>query len=75
MRKETLLAYFGSKSFRIAKRWRDLPPCYNGKHESPPGSRVTDNSTLWLWADANNSLSVQGFRPGGSTTPNEIVID
>jgi hypothetical protein len=36
---------------------------------------VTDDPTLWLWADANNSLSVQVFRPGGSTTPNEIVID
>ena len=34
-----------------------------------------ENSTLWVWADANYSLSVQVFRPDTSATPNEIVID
>jgi len=34
-----------------------------------------DKSTLWVWADANNSLSVQVLRPSSPNTPNEIVID
>ncbi|HYB36313.1 MAG TPA: hypothetical protein VEF72_11430 [Mycobacterium sp.] len=64
--------------------WRDLPPCYNDKydsnsatprHESPPGGWVMEDSTLWLWADASISLSVEVFRPGSTDTPNEIVID
>ncbi len=34
-----------------------------------------ENSTLWVWADANNSLSVQVFRPSSPNTSNKIVID
>jgi hypothetical protein len=56
--------------------WRDLPPCYNDTHhESPPEGWVLDDSTLWLWADANTALSVQVFGPSSTKTPNEIVID
>lgn len=56
--------------------WRGLPPCYNDtRHESPPGGWVSENSTLWVWADANTSLSVEVFRPSSTVTPNEIVID
>ena len=56
--------------------WRDLPPCYNDTHhESPPAGWVMDDSTLWVWADANTLLSVQIFRPSSAITPNEIVID
>jgi hypothetical protein len=61
---------------RGATRSRDLPPCYNDtRHESPPGGWVMDDSTLWVWADANTSLSVEVFRPSSTITPNEIVID
>lgn len=58
-----------------ATSWRDLPPCYNDTYENPSGGWVMENSTLWVWADANNSLFVQVFRPDTSATPNEIVID
>jgi hypothetical protein len=34
-----------------------------------------DKPTLWVWADADNSLSVQVLRPTSPNTPNEIVID
>ena len=55
--------------------WRDLPPCYNAtRHESPPGGWVMGDSTLWVWADANTSLSVEVFRPSSTITPTEIVI-
>ena len=54
--------------------WRDLPPCYNDKYESPPGGWVMKDSTLWLWTDGSISLSVEVFRPSSKTTPNEIVI-
>ena len=55
--------------------WRDLPPCYNDtRHESPPGGWVMEDSTLWVWADANTSLSVEVFRPSSTITPTEIVI-
>jgi len=32
------------------------------------------DSTLWVWADANTSLSVEVFRPSSPITPTEIVI-
>jgi len=61
---------------RGATWWRDLPPCYNGtRHESPPWGWVMDDSTLWVWADANTLLSVEVFRPSSTITPNEIVIN
>lgn len=60
---------------RGATWWHGLPPCYNDVHESPPGGWATEDSTLWVWADANLSLSVEVFRPSSTTTPNEIVID
>jgi hypothetical protein len=55
--------------------WRNLPPCYNDKHESPPGGWVMEDSTLWLWTDGFVALSVEVFRPSSEVTPNEIVID
>jgi hypothetical protein len=58
-----------------ATSWRDLPPCYNDKHERPPGGWVMDDATFWLWTDGSNSLSVQVYRPTSKSTPNEIVID
>jgi hypothetical protein len=77
-------AAFLSKQFASGRKydargatwWRALPPCYNGTHhESPPEGWVTDDSTRWVWADANTSLSVQIFRPSSTVTPSEIVID
>lgn len=60
---------------RGATWWHDLPPCYSDTHESPPAGWVLDDSTLWVWADVNISLSVQVFRPSSTITPDEIVID
>jgi hypothetical protein len=61
---------------RGATWWRGLPPCYNDMlHESPPGGWVMEDSTLWVWADASTSLSVEVFRPSSTITPHEIVID
>jgi hypothetical protein len=59
-----------------ATLWRDLPPCYNDTgDESPPEGWVLENSTLWVWANANTALSVEVFGPSGVITPDEIVID
>ena len=55
--------------------WRNLPPCYDDKDESPPQGWVMENATFWLWTDGSISLSVKVFAPSSKTTPNEIVID
>jgi hypothetical protein len=55
--------------------WRDLPPCYNSTHESPPSGWVQDDSTRWLWTDGSIALSVEAVRPGDADTSSEIVID
>jgi hypothetical protein len=64
--------------------WRDLPPCYNEKHEantapprheSPPRGWVMQDSALWLWTDGSIALSVQVFGPSSTDTPSEIAID
>jgi hypothetical protein len=59
-----------------ATSWANLPPCYNGEHESPPKGWALPDTTRWLWTDGSISLSVQIFRPSSSTAnPGEIVID
>ena len=59
-----------------ATSWGDLPPCYNGEHQSPPKGWPLADTTRWLWSDGSTSLSVQIFRPNSSTSnPGEIVID
>jgi hypothetical protein len=59
-----------------ATSWANLPPCYNGEHQSPPKGWVSPDTTRWLWTDGSTSLSVQIFRPNSRTSyPGEIVID
>jgi hypothetical protein len=49
--------------------WRNLPPCYNNFHKSPPEGWVLDDSTHWVWADSAMSLDLQVFRPGNRIAP------
>jgi hypothetical protein len=55
--------------------WRDLPPCYNTRHESPPGGWDLEESVQWMWADANTTLSVEVLSPSSTITPNQIVVN
>jgi hypothetical protein len=58
-----------------ATSWRNLPPCYGPRHQSPPGGWVLDDRTEWVWADFTSmALAVEVYTPSSTTAPNEIEM-